>query len=143
MQKQNPLTIVIFGATGNLYADKLAKSLFTLFRDGNVLPGDLKIIAFARKDFSNQDFRAYTKECILKRGKVDSFKLDAFLECIEYLKGDFGEENDFTKLKDSLSKEKDRSIFLHLATASFLYEKIFQNIKLAELNKINPDNIKV
>ncbi|HEV7424373.1 MAG TPA: hypothetical protein VGO21_04255 [Candidatus Paceibacterota bacterium] len=140
MSTNNPLTLVIFGATGNLYADKLAKSLFLLFEEGNTLPSDFKIIAFARKDFSNQDFRTYTKDSILKRSetyKIDASKLDDFLTHIEYWQGDFSGVNDFVKLKNYLSLEKDRSILLHLATTSLLYEKIFKNIKAAGLNTVN------
>lgn len=136
---QNSLTIVIFGATGNLYADKLAKALYLLFIDGK-LPKIFEIIAFGRKDFKRDAFQTLTKEHILKRGEVDREKLDEFVSHIEYLQGDFLGKDDFTRLKNSLknflSSEKNGLIVFHLATASILYPKIFENMKDAELHDL-------
>lgn len=135
----NPLTLVIFGATGNLYADKLAKALYLLFLEG-ALPSDFQIIAFARRDLSDKDFRDFTKESILKRGSIDTSKLDAFLEHIMYFKGNFLEKNDFARLKDfivqSFSRDQDRQLLLHIATTSALYEKIFENIEASGMNTL-------
>lgn len=137
MKMQNPLTLVIFGATGNLYADKLAKSLFILFERGDTLPEDFKIVAFARKDFSNEDFRKHTRESILKRGEVDLLKLDNFLACIDYFRGDFSQLDDFIEFKNLRSLDKSRSVMFHVATASFVYEKIFENMKASGLHQMN------
>lgn len=135
----NPLTLVIFGATGNLYADKLAKALYLLFLE-TALPPDFQIIAFARRDLSDQDFRTSTKESILKRGDIDTSRLDAFLEHIIYFKGNFLEKSDFARLKDfiaqSFSTDQDGQLLLHIATASALYEKIFENIEAYGIHTI-------
>lgn len=140
MKKKDILNIVIFGASGNLYADKLAKALFLIFQDG-VLTEDFKIIAFARKDITTQDFQSLTKDFILKRGDADISKLDDFISHVEYFKGDFSNKDDFTKLKDYLSlgqeNAKDRLTVFHLATASFLYEKIFENMKDSNLHNLD------
>ncbi|MEK7564505.1 MAG: hypothetical protein AAB510_02990 [Patescibacteria group bacterium] len=144
MPKDNSTTLVIFGATGNLYSDKLAKALFLLFED-NKLPKDFKVLAFARKDMSSDDFRALTKESILKRGEVDRNKLEEFVQYIEYFKGELLEERDFVKLKDYLRDsspaQKTGQILLHVATPSVLYQKIFENIKEANFKEI--DGIKI
>ncbi len=134
MQNSNKrTTLIIFGATGNLYADKLAKALFLLFQE-ETLPKDFRIIAFARKDLETKDFQILTKEYILKRGDVDIDKLDKFVSCVEYFKGDFINSDDFVKLKNFLALDSDDLVIFHLATANFLYSKIFENIKKAELN---------
>lgn len=135
---QNPLTLVIFGATGNLYNDKLAKALYLLFLWGK-MPLDFNIIAFGRRDFTDQAFRALTQESILSRGEIYTSKLDDFLKHISYFKGDFSEKNDFVKLKDLIQEDEDVVVLLHVATASQMYEKIFENILHSELNKINKD----
>ena len=134
----NPLPLIIFGATGDLYADKLGKALYLLFLEKK-LPEDFKIIAFARRDFSSGDFRALTKKNILKKGGIDASKIDEFLNHLEYFQGDFLSKEDFGRLQVFLSAEKDRSIIFHLATSATLYKNIFENIKDAGLNKINED----
>ena len=136
MPKDNPLTIVIFGATGDLYGDKLAKALFILFKEGK-LPTDFKIIAFARRDFIHHTFRSHTSEKITKRDNIDHSNLDKFLEHIEYFKGDFFNQDDYKRLYDELSLQKDRSIIFHIATPYFAYKDIFQHIKDARLNLMN------
>lgn len=139
---QNPLTLVIFGATGNLYSDKLAKALFLLFQQ-NKLPEKFNIIAFARRDLDNKGFRIFTKESILKRGEIDVSKLDQFLNHLQYFQGDFIEAKDFIKLKNFISAfsstQTNGRILLHIATASKLYEKIFKNIHSAEIGSMNKD----
>jgi glucose-6-phosphate 1-dehydrogenase len=131
-----PLYFVIFGATGNLYADKLARALFILFKNGGVLPTDFKIIAFARRDFSSGEFRTHTKDNILKKMKVGVDGLEDFLSHIEYFKGDFLDKNDFMKLGEILSVEKDTNTIFHMATAHTSYEVILKNLKFS-LEKIN------
>jgi glucose-6-phosphate 1-dehydrogenase len=126
------LTIVIFGATGNLYVHKLAKALYLLFLEGG-FPLDFNIIAFARKDLSDNDFRIFTRESILRRNIAHTSKLDDFLEHVVYFKGDFTEKDDFTRLKDIVQNISpmgaNAQVLLHIATASELYQKIFENIR--------------
>lgn len=51
-----PLTVVIFGASGDLTARKLVPSLYRLFRKGR-LPDDAQIAGVARSAMSHEDFR--------------------------------------------------------------------------------------
>src|SRR3989304_3116798 len=79
---QNPLTLVIFGATGDLYQSKLAPSLFNMFSTG-LLPNDLNIIGFARKPLTDSDFQDLTKDAIfLKNKNPETKKIQDFLSCL-------------------------------------------------------------
>ena len=51
-----PCSIVIFGATGDLTHRKLLPALFSIEAQG-LLPEKLKIVAFARRDFTDDSFR--------------------------------------------------------------------------------------
>src|SRR5690349_2994465 len=51
-----PLTLVIFGASGDLTARKLIPSLYNLDRKGR-LPGELRVVGVARTPFGDDDFR--------------------------------------------------------------------------------------
>ena len=51
-----PFTLVIFGATGDLAHRKLIPAVFNLFRQG-LLPDDVSVIGFARRDKTDEGFR--------------------------------------------------------------------------------------
>ena len=135
MNKQ-PLTIVIFGATGNLYADKLARALFLLFQNDSILPTDFRIIAFARKDFTTDAFRSLSREYITKKGDVDIKRVESFVSHIEYYKGNFLDESDFERFKTTFSFGGDELVVFHIATASFSYEKIFENMQNTKFGEL-------
>ena len=54
-------TIVVFGATGDLTHRKLIPALYNLAADGD-LPAGLRVIGFARRDKSNEEFRSGLEE---------------------------------------------------------------------------------
>jgi glucose-6-phosphate 1-dehydrogenase len=53
-----PLTVVIFGASGDLTARKLVPALFNLARKGR-LPEEARILGVARSEFSDDKFRQH------------------------------------------------------------------------------------
>lgn len=55
-----PMTIVIFGASGDLTSRKLIPSLFHLARKGR-LPEETMILGVARSEYDNQSFRDHLK----------------------------------------------------------------------------------
>ena len=52
----NPLTLIIFGASGDLTSRKLIPSLYNLDRKKR-LPAELKIVGVSRRPFSDDAFR--------------------------------------------------------------------------------------
>src|SRR5438874_8193145 len=60
-----PCTIVIFGATGDLTHRKLVPALYNLAADGDLPPG-LTAIGFARREKSDEGFRAELEEAARK-----------------------------------------------------------------------------
>ena len=135
---QNPLTLVIFGATGDLYQSKLAPSLFNMFSTG-LLPNDLNIIGFARKPLTDSDFQDLTKDAIfLKNKNPETKKIQDFLSCLKYIRGDLENLESFKSLGEKLSAEDYKKGFctnklFYLAVPPSLYEVIFKNIALAGL----------
>ena len=53
----NPVTIVIFGASGDLTWRKLIPALYNNFKKGR-LSECAHIVGFARRPYTNEDFRA-------------------------------------------------------------------------------------
>ena len=58
---ERPLTLTIFGATGDLTHRKLMPSLFAMYTEG-LLPDEFAILGFARRDYTDERFRAWMAE---------------------------------------------------------------------------------
>jgi len=62
-----PATIlVVFGATGDLMARKIAPALLHLERQGLLSPR-LRVIGFSRRDWSDTDFRSRVRDILAER----------------------------------------------------------------------------
>ena len=55
--------VVVFGATGDLTARKLMPALYNLSRE-RLLPAGFSVVGFARRDWSEEQFRAVMKEAV-------------------------------------------------------------------------------
>src|SRR5437667_355164 len=58
-----PCALVIFGATGDLTRRKLIPALYHLGHD-RLLPANFAAVGFARRDWSDESFRAEMKEAV-------------------------------------------------------------------------------
>ena len=56
-----PVTIIIFGASGDLTERKLVPALFHLFQEER-LPANTRIIGFSRRPYTDQHFRDLLRE---------------------------------------------------------------------------------
>src|SRR5437868_2065795 len=56
-----PLTVVIFGASGDLTARKLVPALFNLFLKDR-LPPEARVLGVARSDYTDDTFRSHLGE---------------------------------------------------------------------------------
>lgn len=85
-----PLTIVIFGASGDLTWRKLIPSLFNLAQRGK-LPPEARIVGVARTPYADDDYRTELKpkvEGILPKGQFDAGKWAEFASRIHYVATD-------------------------------------------------------
>src|SRR5215213_10014706 len=90
-RKSEPCTIVIFGASGDLTVRKLVPALYHLLASGQ-LPKPFRIIGFARREKSDDAFRAEMKEGLEKfsRSKaVDAAVWGDFAANLHYCQGEF------------------------------------------------------
>ena len=132
--------LVILGATGDLTKRKLIPSLFSLFQQ-NLLPQKFKIIAFARRPKSTDDFRNDMQNALKEFANTTEAQNDSvkrFLQKIVYHQGDFGAVEAHQKLVITINKiEKEEHIpanrMFYLATPPSTYEEIIHNIGQAGL----------
>jgi glucose-6-phosphate 1-dehydrogenase len=105
-----PLTIIIFGASGDLTARKLIPALFHLDMAG-LLPEDANIVGVARSEFSHDAYRQkvepMAKAAIL--GMKDNWYPGAwnrFAKRLFYVAGDAGTAEGLKHLTDFLAKRE-------------------------------------
>ena len=131
---QKPLTIVVFGATGDLFSKKLAPALFDLHQK-KLLPEGTEIVGFSRKPFLNDQFRAFIHNALSARAAGRGIEPDSFMLRARYHQGDLTASESYASLGEFLA-ERDRSRGLcsdklfYLAVPPTLYETVF--MKLSE-----------
>eukprot|EP00933_Yihiella_yeosuensis_P081508 TRINITY_DN95119_c0_g1_i1.p1 TRINITY_DN95119_c0_g1~~TRINITY_DN95119_c0_g1_i1.p1 ORF type:complete len:570 (+),score=107.59 TRINITY_DN95119_c0_g1_i1:62-1771(+) len=99
MAAEDMLTVVIFGATGDLARKKLFPALYELLYgcpDAPLLPKMTQIVGYGRAAMKFEDFVA--KQCINVKGR----DREAFLQRISYVQGQYDQEMDFEKLNEHI-----------------------------------------
>lgn len=94
-----PLTVVVFGATGDLAQKKLFPALYQLIYgcpDAPLLPEATHIVGFGRTHIELAAFLG--KQCVHVQGS----HRDSFLRQISYFQGSYDKEEDFARLHKSL-----------------------------------------
>ena len=132
-----PVVFVIFGATGDLAERKLFPALFWLYCRG-LLPKRFKIVAFARRPFTDETFRELIRPALA--GKDDKADLlERFLDKILYHQGLFDEQKPYIALINLLG-EIDKELgacshkIFHLALSPFFYGTVLAGMEAAGLN---------
>ncbi|HEX8978899.1 MAG TPA: glucose-6-phosphate dehydrogenase [Parasulfuritortus sp.] len=100
-----PCNFVIFGATGNLATIKLLPALYRLELAGK-LPDSLNFVAFARRDWDDDAWRANMRKILTDGLKADGEVLERFVNRFDYLRGDLDDPEAYTRLKELLAKPK-------------------------------------
>ena len=140
MEAIEPCVIIIFGATGDLTNRKLLPALYKLELD-NLLHKDTKIVAFARKPKSNEQFRkdalASTKKFSKLTTNKDIWKKLAnkvFYHCSE-----FQDAEGYNKLrnliKERCTKNAECNKIFYLAAPPGFFGAIIDNLKISGLNE--------
>ncbi len=114
------ITLVIFGASGDLTWRKLIPALYNNFKKGR-LSECASIVGFARRPFTSDDFRRRLKEGVIafSGNTFDPVVWEQFSALLSYFRGDLDVPDDFTRLDTYLrSLENGGSNRLYyLATA--------------------------
>lgn len=85
----DPVSIVIFGASGDLTHRKLIPALYTAYAQ-NLLPENFTIVGFARRDYDDNTFRSMMTEAIRQFSRIpaDEAAVAGFVAHMHYHKGD-------------------------------------------------------
>ena len=123
-----PCTVVIFGASGDLTARKLMPALYHLAK-GNLLPSQYRIIGFARREKTNDQWREELKEGIMKYSKSKVIADNVWIEFsknVYYCQGDIDDITAYNKLKDIIQSvenpalRENRLFYLAISPSQFV-----------------------
>ncbi|MBC8506921.1 MAG: glucose-6-phosphate dehydrogenase [Anaerolineales bacterium] len=132
----NPTTIVIFGASGDLTQRKLIPALYNLYRKGR-LDQELQIVGFARRPYDDQIFRDQMREGLLtfSENTFDAKLWGEFAPKITYFQGNLTEADDFIKLKEYLEELENSpsNRLYYLSTAPRFFEPAIEYLGTAGL----------
>jgi glucose-6-phosphate 1-dehydrogenase len=132
-----PCTFVIFGATGNLASNKLLPALYHLEAAAR-LSESLKIIAFARREWNDDEWRTYMREVLAERigGKLDTPVLERFVSRFTYQHGDLNDVASYQSLAACLPPAELCSITVfYLAIKPAEFSAVIRNLEAVSLNK--------
>jgi glucose-6-phosphate 1-dehydrogenase len=130
-REPRPLTLVIFGASGDLTQRKLIPALFSLFLKGSI-PG-VRIVGFARREWDTAGFRS------LVRGWLDGDDVptadaevkDSFVSGLGFIRSSFESSEGYEEIKRSYPQPANRVFYL--ATPPDAYQTIIEQIWSAGL----------
>src|SRR5947209_7938018 len=131
-----PCVFVLFGAAGDLTKRKLIPALFNLVR-AKLLPDTFAVVGVSVDDLDADAFRKQVSEFLPSH---DDAALTWLRERLFYERGDFGDPNTFSKLRDRLAaidaeRQTGGNYLFYLATAPKFFASIVQQLGRAELSK--------
>jgi glucose-6-phosphate 1-dehydrogenase len=131
--------LVFFGGTGDLAWRKLVPALFQAWRHGK-LPADGRILAVARDERSDDEYRAFIKE---RFGEVESAKQPSedefarFAALLHYRRMDLAQPEHYAGLKQWVDGRGADTVVLFLATSPHLFPQICAQLGAVGLNGAN------
>src|ERR1700726_490603 len=139
---REPVTVVLFGASGDLAKRKVIPAMYDLAQHKSLGPR-YAIVGFARTPMSDENFRSTAGEAaksISEVGPIDPKKWSEFASNLYYQAGEYGNLEDFKKLAkrlDALSAEKQLggNRLFYLSTPPEVYQHIVEQLGRAGLAK--------
>ncbi len=133
---EQPQTLVIFGGTGDLTRRKLLPALYALAEERR-MPAAYRIVACGRREYTVEAFRTEMLEEIrrFRRMSGREEELQAFMEHVDYFKGELEDAEAFARLNTLLS---DSSLYpanrvFYLSTLPEFFGPVIGHLKAAGL----------
>jgi glucose-6-phosphate 1-dehydrogenase len=131
-----PLSVIIFGATGDLTHRKILPAFYALSQQG-LLPEQCHIIGFARRDWTDETFRAEMRHGVEQFSRVpfDAVVWDKFAAQLHYHRSEFDQAEGYPRLGELLDRlGAPANRLFYLATPPEAYPGIVQHLGEAGLN---------
>src|SRR5579875_2693851 len=130
-RRPGPLTLVLFGASGDLAHRKIAPALYNLALD-RLLPDGLSVVGVARRPWSDDEFRRAMADGVAsfsRRRPPEPSIWSALAEDMRYVPGDFASPDTYRALGQALAGlPAGGSRLYYLATPPDFYDDIVRGI---------------
>ncbi len=141
MNNNLPVSIVIFGASGDLTQRKLVPSLFNLCRKDR-MPSRFRIVGYGNTAFTDEEFRAHLKEGLKEFAsfKYSEEEWNRFASTLVYQQGRYTDLADFKKLGNFLKEWEGSSgnRVYYMATPPGIFPNIIDLLGLT--NQLGEEN---
>ena len=134
-----PCTIVIFGASGDLTARKLIPALYHLYTQGQ-MPESFRVVGVARREKTDESWRAEMRagvETYSRTRQVDDVQWDAFAANLAYHLGDLTDADAYAALAKRLAGLGDpclvNNLVFYLAISPSLFGEVVDQLHAADL----------
>lgn len=97
------VSVVVFGASGDLARKKTFPALFGLYKEGQ-LPANVNIIGYARSDLKIEDLRNRVKLYLKLKDDETKEKANSFLKLLSYISGPYDKPEGYYKLEEAINK---------------------------------------
>ena len=127
-----PLSLVIFGASGDLTRRKLIPALFSLHMKGSA--ARMRITGFARRDWTTETFRARVRAMLDAEDApaAPAAEKDAFAARVQFVRSSFEDREGYAAL-GAIAPDCPNRLF-YLATPPDAYQSIAEHIREAGLS---------
>lgn len=128
------VSIVVFGASGDLAKKKTFPALFGLYREGQ-LPSTVNIIGYARSKLSVEELRDRIKQNLKLKDDKAKEKVDGFLKLISYISGPYDKPDGYNELNkaieeyDTKNKVSKSERLFYLALPPSVFTEVGAHIK--------------
>ncbi|PJD97799.1 MAG: glucose-6-phosphate dehydrogenase [Parachlamydia sp.] len=130
-----PVTIVIFGSTGDLTARKLYPAIYNLALEEKELNENFSLVGVGRRNLSAEELHdsVYASLDKFSRLKPSDKSWNLFKQHLVYHKADFSLESDYLGLKELLAQQDQKAgrpgnTIFYLATDSSYFPTIIHNL---------------
>jgi len=143
------VSLLIFGASGDLTSRKLVPALFSLFINGYLTEKSL-ITGVARREKSDESFREEMRAALAERFSAEEMDghWDRFAKLIHYCRTDLMDQSDFHALKERMeSLESERGLtgkrVVYLAIMPNLFHPALLHLHEAGMAPRNAEQLRV
>ncbi len=124
----SPITLILFGFTGNLSRTKIIRSWLFLFVRG-LLPAEWTLIGVGRRRLSDQELARMVQESAGNDwDSVSPEQKTEFLQRIKYVSGDLHKDDVYIQLKAKLEAWPDHSLAVYVSTFPNLYADVISSL---------------
>ncbi|MGB5077831.1 MAG: glucose-6-phosphate dehydrogenase [Sphingorhabdus sp.] len=138
---QTSMTLLLFGATGDLSRRMLLPALYALHAD-NLIDPDLRIFGTARSSYSDAEFREFARAALcefLPDDRKGEGMIDSFLKRLKYQALDASSVEGFAELAQKIG-DISGGLSIFLSTAPSLFEPTIKGLHSAGLAG---DNVRI